>query len=463
MTPAERDGVLAAFSLGLGRQALPPVAALAAAPAEARPLAALAMAGQLMRLTTPPPAQAGAGWRLPEDAAPLLPDPARAALLRLFEKADAVTAHYVAPLLLRQIAAAGWRLHPFDLPQLDGVLRGLDDHVGPVERAWLDRHAPPREELTADTWREGGSADRLRFLQARRAADPAAARALLAASFAAETARLRAELLTALDIGLGADDAAFLHACAADRAAGVKQAAGALLAKLPGSSAHIARLAAACAALTVESKGVLRRARLVFRPPAKSATPLQTLDQLGLAELAAALGVDGGALPAMAGDDAVRHALASCALRDGALGVALGLLGRIEEPVWPGDLESFGAAYANLPADVRQDVAARTLRDEAALGGDWRRFGAQLDAPLRRDAAGTLLSLPGWTAFLAGLPAERNLDGTLLPVLALVPPALAPAFSGSLAPIPAVRRPRATALLACLAELAARPHAETAP
>ncbi len=308
------------------------------------------------------------------DAAPLLPDSARAALLRLAARLDAASAHIVARLLLAQLRATGYRLHPFDLPHLPGLLAAAHDGLGRVEHAWMARdtgEAPP-DAVDAETWREATPAERLRFLRELRLADPAAARTLLESGFAAETAKARTELLGALDAWLSPEDAPFLAACAADRAAAVRQAAEALLAKLPGSVAHAARLKAALAALKIETSGV--RSRLTYQAPMKDrrpVAPLQLLDQIGLTDLAAALGLAADALVGMAEDDTLRHALGGCALWDGRQDLALRLLHGMAAPLWPGDVDSLGA-FATLPPAERHSFAAAAFRPEApsALGGD---------------------------------------------------------------------------------------------
>ncbi len=57
MTHADRERALAAFRLGLGRQAMQPQAAWAE-----HPLAALAMAGQALRLQRPQPQRRRPSW-----------------------------------------------------------------------------------------------------------------------------------------------------------------------------------------------------------------------------------------------------------------------------------------------------------------------------------------------------------------------------------------------------------------
>lgn len=470
MAPADRERLAAALSLGLGRQPLPPLSAIDGLDdVDRRARAALALVGQMIRLTPPPAVTAPASdWRLPEDAVPVLPDTPRDSLLRLVGRLEAASLPTMAPLLRAQIALAGYRPHPFDLPRLGPLLREPETWLGPVEQAWLDRAArePATEQLTPQTWQHGSPAARLAFLRAQRRQDPAAARALLEAVFAAEPAKLRGDLLTALSDGLGPDDRPFLQSCANDRAATVKQVAESLLARLPGSPAQTARLDAACATLCVETTGLLRRrARLAFRPPAERGKPVplaQVLDGLGCAALAERLGLTPEALPALINDDALRPALAASALRDRMTDLAAALLSQAEAPVWPRDVEETGAALRALPLTERAAFAAQVLRpDEQArlqIDGDWRRFALWLGAPLPPDGAARLLAARAWRDHIEKLAAgPADPDPLLMAVAALMPAALAQRFAETLAAIAPERLARTRLLVAFLADLAALP------
>ena len=212
--------------------------------------------------------------------------------------------------------------------------------------------------------------------------------------------------------------------------------------------------------MQLTAKGLLRRRTVIaYASPVlfnRPVVPLQLLDRLGLAEVAAALGVAAAALPGMADDDPVRHGLAACALRDGDAGIALDLLRGMEAPFWPGDVSVLGAAFAALPPGARQDFAAAAFRpDHPSDVGDFRAFAALLGAPLRRETAARLLASPGWANLVDTFPGNRDGDHSFLFAAALMPASLAGAFAGSIDTILAARRPRATLLLAFLDELAA--------
>jgi hypothetical protein len=112
---------------------------------------------------------------------------------------------------------------------------------------WLAAHNPTwswvadeAEQLPAakdddETWRTGTTAARMAVLAARRATDPAGARALVEETWPGEKAKDRAEILELLRPGAGPDDEPFVEAALDDRAPRVRVAAAEVLAGLPGS------------------------------------------------------------------------------------------------------------------------------------------------------------------------------------------------------------------------------------
>jgi hypothetical protein len=114
-------------------------------------------------------------------------------------------------------------------------------------------------------WETGRRPERRSHLTALRARDPAAARALLAAGWSAETADDRAALLGVLALGLSAADEEFLERVLDDRKASVRAAARRLLAQLPGSAFTRRAVQRATALLRLEQHG--RHLRLVATRP----------------------------------------------------------------------------------------------------------------------------------------------------------------------------------------------------
>jgi hypothetical protein len=100
-------------------------------------------------------------------------------------------------------------------------------------------------------WQEGLFAERVALLSALRSRDPAAARGLLATTWATERAEDRLMFLDSLRAGLGPDDEPFLEQALADRSRNVRATAAELLSALPGSAlaARMAVRAESCVAI----------------------------------------------------------------------------------------------------------------------------------------------------------------------------------------------------------------------
>lgn len=156
--------------------------------------------------------------------------------------------------------------------------------LGERER-WLVRMRPDWD-WAADgsheaAWDTGTPERRLAALRAWRAADPQAARTALAAVWPSETPEQRAALLSALAVGLGLDDEAFLEAALDDRRKEVRTAAQRLLASLPGSQLGQRMLARLPPLLRLE-KPWLGKARLELTLPAEYHADMRR-DGIGLA------------------------------------------------------------------------------------------------------------------------------------------------------------------------------------
>ncbi|WP_030842004.1 DUF5691 domain-containing protein [Streptomyces sp. NRRL S-475] len=107
------------------------------------------------------------------------------------------------------------------------------------------------EERIQQLWQEGLFAERVALLSALRSREPAAARDLLATTWATERAEDRLMFLDSLREGLGPDDQPFLEQALADRSRNVRATAAELLSALPGSAlaARMAVRAGACVAI----------------------------------------------------------------------------------------------------------------------------------------------------------------------------------------------------------------------
>ncbi|MEU6364699.1 DUF5691 domain-containing protein [Streptomyces sp. NPDC046931] len=192
------------------------------------------------------------------------------------------------PQWLALANARGFAPPPEVLPALLDAARGRTDlrpavlaFAGP-RALWLARlnpdwrfalrSAPGGAELppedpgrVRDLWEQGLFAERVALLGALRARQPAAARELLAGTWATERAEDRLMFLDLLRTGLEPADEPFLEQALSDRSRNVRATAAELLPALPGSAlaARMAARAAACVAVDRTSG----EPALVVEPP----------------------------------------------------------------------------------------------------------------------------------------------------------------------------------------------------
>jgi hypothetical protein len=203
------------------------------------------------------------------------------------------------------------------------------------------------------TWATGSSAARRLLLSRLRATDPVAARELLASTWSTETPDDRAAFVALLATNLSMADEPFLEAALDDRRKEVRQAAAALLWRLPDS-----RLAARMAErarplrLPTEVDAGMARDGIVAKAPAGvgqrawwlhqmvAATPLRTWAGPSVVEEV---------------DPLLRPAFAAAAARQGDEEWALVLLER-------DDVHEPGLLRAVPPERARQVVADRVMR-----------------------------------------------------------------------------------------------------
>jgi hypothetical protein len=331
------------------------------------------------------------GWRPPVDTGPVLPvSPpetrpfcSEAAAARLDAMLDGRFRSVLAEWLT--LAAGAGRLAPPDrLPALldtattSAPLRAAAVDVAGERGRWLAGLNPGWSWVlggSADeegTWATGSTPARRLLLARIRAADPAAARELLASTWTTETPEDRAAFLAALATNLSDDDEPFLEAALDDRRKEVRQAAAGLLCRLPGSrlagrmaerTRPLVRLTGSVrkrveAAFPDEVDKAMERDGVVVRPPAGvgerawwlyqlvAATPLKAWPD--------ALGLPPARLVELAGP-ALRQAWATAAVRQGDEEWALALLdaGDVQEP----------ALLGAVPHARAVAVAARRVTD----------------------------------------------------------------------------------------------------
>jgi uncharacterized protein DUF5691 len=144
-------------------------------------------------------------------------------------------------------AAAGGRRAPEEvLPTLLELGRTREDFGEAIPQVlgargrWLSAQNPDWDyaapRLDESLWEMGNSVQRRAVLAGLRMRDAARARELLAATWAQESPKDRADFLTALENGLSIEDESFLESALDDRRKEVRSAAGRLLASLPESA-----------------------------------------------------------------------------------------------------------------------------------------------------------------------------------------------------------------------------------
>jgi hypothetical protein len=440
VSPLTADGVerlRRAFILGLNRDPLPlPEAARdairdAGLEAEA-PLIALALAAQSRRFERPasarpnrtrpatPEAARNAARLFHDDPRPILPAPARRKLNRLIASQKTAIAQHLMWAVLTRLNRRGLRLHPFDLPVMEPLLRANENVLGPAERAFLALTAVPQsgddsepesllhEAIDASNWRSFKKPQRLAFLKELRLADPAAGRALLEASFKEETAALRAELTGALEAGLSPDDRAFLEGLEKDRTEKVRFAALRLLSRLPGTEAYDKRIAHVLTRFERRGEGKKDAGKIVFRLLSANKTASETM----IREL-----FDGLSLRTLAGLHQMFPDEFVDALSDGASAALLPVL--IPGAMAEGDVEMITTLISRVgPSDLMKAVSFTrdnhdAFRPEArmAFAAGFVRcvedasiihslsladLGAMLGGPLPVDLADVYLATAGW-------------------------------------------------------------------
>ncbi|KOV93489.1 hypothetical protein ADK65_32715 [Streptomyces sp. NRRL B-1140] len=258
---------------------------------------------------------------------------------------------------------------------------------------------PEDGDRVRQLWQEGLFAERVALLSALRSREPAAARDLLATTWATERAEDRLMFLDSLRAGLGPDDEPFLEQALADRSRNVRATAAELLSALPGSAlaGRMAVRAHACVAIDhVRTPRPLRTiteneghggtapasASTGARPTGHPGPPTGTTELTGLTELTELTGLTGltgpmGAVGATEAREAMEAAPAIAVEaphecdpgmeRDGV--VAKAPAGRGERSWWFGQL----VEAAPLSTWSRR-LGGRTPREIVALpvADDWQ-------------------------------------------------------------------------------------------
>lgn len=270
-------------------------------------LCLLALTGQYLALcVAPTPATAlVAVPEIPPLALPLLPNDhaslARRCLKVLKDSGEQRD-------LIQFLASRGYAIHPADwMPSRH------DDHVPDVYAPWRDwaeaqvgenatKH-DVHDELTETNWDDWWPAARRIALVQIRSRDPVRATALLAAKAAGEGADARLRLIECLVPGLSQADAAYLESLSTDRAPKIKGLAASLLARLGRGTSSGDDAAELAGFFELQTKGLLRRTRVLLPRAIKTAAQRSRRDtlfaQVDFESFAHALGVAAGDIVAL--------------------------------------------------------------------------------------------------------------------------------------------------------------------
>ncbi len=172
--------------------------------------------------------------------------------LRLLETARAGIPHRLLPKVL-ELGRRSTALRPF----LFAVIGSRGRWLAEQNPQWGFACGGGDDPLDMAAWETGAFEQRELFLKHSRARDPKGARSLLMATFAEQSARERAALLSCLSVALGADDEGFIESSLQDRSKDVRQTAAALLTAIPGSR-YAARMAARLDACLKSERKLLR-------------------------------------------------------------------------------------------------------------------------------------------------------------------------------------------------------------
>jgi hypothetical protein len=377
---------------------------LGAEPGEAE-LRLLALSGQFLgvAVTAEPPASLRDLPDIPALALPTVPDPVRPLVRRLL-----TTTKETRPKidLLEFLATRGWTAHP-----ADWMPASTDDEIPDVYAPWRDwaeivasagtAQQRATDRLTAENWPDFWPAARKVALAELRRRDPPAARTLLEAKFAEESADARLRLLGILATGLSETDVSFLESIVAnDRAPRVRALATSLLARLGLGPVVGEDTSELKGFFSVQVKGLLRRSRVIqfenAKTPAQRQRRAALFEAVDIASLARALGLAPQELIAAwtwEMDSDADHALVAMIARTG----ADALVTRAAEAVTQcdtDDLRGLAVLAPRLTAGERSALADKVLRTrrcsfemaKAIAGGT-----ARLDNPLDAVAGKLLL------------------------------------------------------------------------
>jgi len=226
--------------------------------------------------------------------------------------------------------------------------------------------------LNAENWDELLPAERRNALTDLRRTDPEAARMLLEARAAGESAEARLLLLGVLQSNLSADDAPYLQTLSADRSSKVRQLAARLLARIghdPATDEGRAEVKELADFIDATTTGILRRQTTYVAKPLRNQAQIRRRDELfsivQLRDLAGALGATGRELAAaweLGGDDDADSGFAAMVSESGSDDVVGAFGSRL---IAAGNALLLGVLLPRLDQAARRGIITIALSGEA--------------------------------------------------------------------------------------------------
>lgn len=259
------------FLLGISRQTMPLDQVFGGSLAPELPkvhLKALALAGQRLRFRRPARGETLSTELAVSDPREIINDAARRSLLRFLTAKEANANDIAAMAVADMLERRKLRLHPFDMPKVDGFILAQLEKLGASARHFVAEKSSNTVEkpayfepdaLDETNWHLTTPAASASFLQRVRAADKAAGLTLLEQHFAGFSAETRLRLLQVLSFGLSVQDQPFLDSLDKDRAPKVRELAKTMLGQLPGTPDFVARIANVLTYIKRSKTGLLRR------------------------------------------------------------------------------------------------------------------------------------------------------------------------------------------------------------
>jgi hypothetical protein len=388
-------------------------------------LTVLSLAGQLMRLERPAvPASFTVEVQV-EDERAIVPEGLRRPLIRLL--AARRPGDEVALTVAWAMDRWKLRLHPFDLPKLDGFVCAHAEYLGVAAQQWAtDRESTPAaqnyfdaEEVDAANWAAAPPARRARFIEELRRTEPTAARALVEQVWGLQNPDARMRLLGAMQTRLEAEDQGFLEGLAKDRAPRVRALAQKLLARLPGQSGRHPALEACLGRIQKTTTGLLRKRTVLklelpatVKEHAAKAWVNETFAEVSCDELARALEItEAEMIEAAEKNEPLLLAFALMATRDRRLDLLETVVDSLPD-AWVQMSESLLTEIGWMPAEERLRWAEILIRPYGGWPPDsfvaWYWLRSLLEGPAPEALMQKLLQSMDW---LARLQENKKLEG----------------------------------------------------